>query len=289
MRRLAVLASSGQPQAAKTPLPRSAAERTAGFGWVPLLAKVERLSIELTRACAKGCSFCYNGSSPRGATEWRVDEVLALAEDCIRHGLESISFGGGEPLQYSGLFQLLERLEGQCFRSLTTNGLLLDRRLQRLVAARPDKVHVSLHFPDDGEEVRRVSRQVRMLGDHGIRSGVNLLVCRSKLEEARAARQQLEAAGITPSQILLLPMRGQETPTAQEIIWVAGKKHFQSVTCLSACAASPRFVALGWDRRVGWCSYTTSRRPLGELSHRGVVAALRGLELRTCGPSPARG
>ena len=252
------------------------------WGWVPAFAKLERLSLELTRACTKACSFCYNGSSPRGATNWSVAEVLTLAEDCIEHGLRSLSFGGGEPLQYPGLFEILHELQGRCFRSLTTNGLLLDRRMEALVESRPDKVHVSIHFPDDPEEVNRVARQVAQLGEQGIRAGVNLLVRRSQLQRIEEVLGQLVRFGIGLDRTLLLPMRGADAPSAREVARVAGGDRFQSVTCLGACGASHRFASLDWDRRVGWCSYTNTRRQIGSSSYHAIVEALKGLPLQTC-------
>jgi hypothetical protein len=158
----------------------------------------------------------------------------------------------------------------------------LERRLDELVSARPDKVHLSIHFPDDPEEVARVAHQVGWLEARNIRAGVNLLVRRSDLERAKSALATLAGAGIGLDRILLLPMRGTDTPTARQIAEVAGASRFQSVTCLGSCAASHRFASLGWDRRVGWCSYTRSRRPIDSLSYVGIVEALQGLPLETC-------
>src|SRR5437660_913056 len=94
----------------------------------------ERVSIELTNRCTKACWFCYNHSLPEGDTHWTPDEVVAFVNDCAAHGTKAVSFGGGEPLQYPGLFEVLGRLRGRLFRSLTSNGLLLTGDLlERLV------------------------------------------------------------------------------------------------------------------------------------------------------------
>lgn len=256
--------------------------RLARFGAVPDRFELDRLSIELTNLCAKGCAFCYNTSNPLGATEWTVDEVVGFVADCAANGVNAASFGGGEPLQCAGLYDVLEQLEGTVFRSFTTNGLLLDENLDRVCDAAPDKVHVSVHFPGRDAEVTRVIRQVRALADAGISSGVNLLVRRSELAEAATATQRLYDSGIGPERIVFLPMRGADTPTPTELGRVAGRSGFQSMTCLTGCAASPRFASVGWDKRVGWCSYTTSRRTMPSLDHAGLSAALRGVALATC-------
>lgn len=252
------------------------------FGQTPPQPALDRISIELTNACNKACSFCYNGSNPSGATEWTPDEVVELATDCALNGVRAVSLGGGEPLQYPGVFEILARLDGVVFRSFTTSGLLLDRALDEVVACHPDKVHVSLHFPERPKELGRVLRQVGELQRRGVRSGVNLLVRQSQLAAATHATEKLYEADIGPDRIMFLPMRGSDTPTPQQLASVAQDRRFQSMTCLLACAASKRFASIGWDKRVAWCSYTTSRRKLERLDFAALSSALGGLPLASC-------
>src|SRR5262249_19788271 len=155
---------------------------------------------------------------PGGDTRWRPDEIVAFVRDCAAHGVKAVSLGGGEPLQYDGLFSVLEQLRGTLFRSVTTNGLLLGGDLlERLVATVPDKVHLPIHFPERDAEVERVVRQARELADRGVRSGVNFLVARSNLEAARRAAAAVREAGIGNDRIVYLPMRGRDTPTPEEV------------------------------------------------------------------------
>src|SRR5207247_4524802 len=99
---------------------------------------LDRISIELTNRCAKACWFCYNTSQPLGDTRWTPDELVSFVEDCARNGIKAVSFGGGEPLQYDGVFEVLARLRGTLFRSLTSTGLMLTREmLQRLIDPAP--------------------------------------------------------------------------------------------------------------------------------------------------------
>jgi len=247
------------------------------------MADVERLSIELTNRCGKACWFCYNTSRPEGATTWSVAEVVDFVRDCSHHAVKAVSFGGGEPLEYDGLFEVLAALRGVLFRSMTTNGLLLsDDVIRRLVDVGVDKVHVSLHFSGNARELARVIASVGALASAGIRSGVNLLVARSALADARAAAAALHDAGISNERIVYLPMRGQDTPTPREIAEVADGP-FQSMTCLAACGPSPRFASIRWDKTVAWCSYTTTRRTLEQPTHAALLAALEGLGLAFCG------
>src|SRR5262245_9604188 len=163
----------------------------------PQTLEIDRMSVEVTNRCAKACQFCYNHSQPEGDTRWTADELVTFVSDCAAHGVKAVSFGGGEPLQYPELFDMLVRLRGALFRSLTTNGLLLTgETLDRLIAAAPDKVHLSIHFPERSSEVERVIRQVHELAARGIRSGINFLVARSNLDAARRAAAEVRRAGI---------------------------------------------------------------------------------------------
>jgi hypothetical protein len=258
---------------------------------------VERISIEVHNRCDKACWFCYAGSEPGGEGAWTLDELVALIEDCARNGVRAVSFGGGEPLQWPGVFELLARTaalpvagqDARLFRSLTTNGLPLDVCFDELLAARPDKIHVSLHFPDNEAELARVIADVERLAAAGLRAGVNLLVRRSRLDAARRAAAALHAAGIDRRRVVFLPMRGMDTPSAAEVAGVAGAapgEPFASMSCLRACAISPRFCSISWRREVGWCSYTRERRALTAPSHAALIDALDDLGLAFCGGTP---
>jgi molybdenum cofactor biosynthesis enzyme MoaA len=246
---------------------------------------IDRISIELTNKCKKGCWFCYNHSSDQGNTIWHVNEVLDFVGDCAAATVRAVSFGGGEPLEYSGWQDILVDLKGTLFRSLTTNGLPLQnsQAYADLVAAAPDKVHVSIHFPHRLDEVRRVIELVQRLAKDGIKSGINFLVARSMFRLAIEAAKYVRDSGIENDRIVYLPMRGTDTPTGPEMAQVAGEMNFQSMSCLTQCGHSPRFCSISWDKSVAWCSYTTSRRKLAELTYQCLTDSLTNLDLRYCG------
>jgi hypothetical protein len=145
--------------------------------------RLERVSIELTQRCKKACWFCYSQSHPAGATELAPDEVIAFAR-------------------------------GVLFRSLTTNGLPLAdaATLDALVRAKPDKVHVSIHFPERRAEVDRVIALVALLQERSLRSGVNLLVARSALAPVHEAAARLYDAGIGAEPSCFSPCAAKTRP-----------------------------------------------------------------------------
>jgi pyruvate-formate lyase-activating enzyme len=245
---------------------------------------VERISIEVTNRCSKACPFCYNQSNPDGRTCWDRDRLIGLVEDCAAHGVKAVSFGGGEPLEYEGICDVLTALTGKLFRSVTTNGLpLCGEAMTRLLEARPDKVHISLHFPGCQAEVSRVIRQAQELAAGGIRSGINLLVSRSGADAAERAAEHIRAKGIGHDRLVFLPMRGCNTPTPAQIAAVGRGQPFQSTSCLARCGPSPRFCSISWNGAAAWCSYTTERKQLAELTYRGLTDALDGLGVVPCG------
>ena len=217
------------------------------------------------------------------ATQWTVDELVGLVRDCAANGTKAVSFGGGEPLQYEGVFDLLKTLDGLLCRSMTSNGLRLEQHFDELVDTRPDKVHLSIHFPQNEKEVDRVVRQAHQLSTAGITSGINLLVAQSNLKAAETAAKMIRESGIGNERIVYLPMRSSDTPTPKQIAQVAGMKPFQSMTCLSKCGKSERFCSVGWNKMAAWCSYTESRRALETLDFDGLMNALEGLDLEFCG------
>ncbi len=76
-------------------------------------------------------------------------------------------------------------------------------------------------------------------------------------------------------------MRGSDTPSPRDVA-LAASGPFQSMTCLTACGESPRFVSISARRTVARCSYTVARRELETATHAAMLAALDGLQLIDC-------
>ncbi len=244
---------------------------------------IELLSIDLSNYCSKQCSFCYNHSTREGNTLWKPQEVIDFATDCIRHGVKAVSLGGGEPFEYKGVFDVIDALYPQCYLSVTSNGLPLenDEVWRMLLSHKPDKIHITIHHPDDAKEVERVARLVKRIGGIGIKSGVNLLVGADWVDEASAVFQRL-CQVLSSEQIILVPQRFSNTPSPKQLSKVAGGKPFQSPSCLLGCKRPENFCSVSWDKKVNSCSFTPNKQPLLTLDYRGLLDALKEVNWHSC-------
>lgn len=244
---------------------------------------IEQLSIDLSNYCSKQCSFCYNHSTKDGNVIWQPKEVIEFASDCISHGVKAISLGGGEPFEYEGIFDIIDKLYSLCYITITSNGLPLedDYIWKRLINSKPDKIHLTIHQPQDTEECRRVINRIKELDKSGIKPGVNLLVGKDNIEDARNAYNNLIPI-ITNKQIILVPQRFSNTPTSKQLASISGGRPFQSPSCLLGCTPPNHFASVSWDKKVNFCSFATSKVELKSLDFEGLQTALAEVQFKSC-------
>jgi GTP 3',8-cyclase len=112
--------------------------------------EIRSLRISVTDKCNFRCTYCM----PAEGLEWlRRDEILSFEEIArltrifAALGIDEVRLTGGEPLVRRELPVLVEQLsaiDGVRDLSLTTNGVLLDRLAEPLVAAGLRRLNVSL-------------------------------------------------------------------------------------------------------------------------------------------------
>lgn len=112
------------------------------------------LRVSVTDRCNLRCRYCM----PVHGMEWLPggslmsdDEAVALTRLLARLGIRHVRVTGGEPLVRPGLPGIVRGIvaaPGVRDVSLTTNGVLLARRLPDLAAAGLRRVNVSLDSPD---------------------------------------------------------------------------------------------------------------------------------------------
>ena len=244
---------------------------------------MELLSIDLSNYCSKQCPFCYNHSTREGNTMWRPSEVISFASDCIRHGIKAVSLGGGEPFEYEGVFEVIRALYPQCYLSVTSNGLPLEDESmwQLLEQCKPDKIHITIHQPNNESEVRRVEELLPRIKAIGIKPGLNLLVGADRIEAAANVFQRMKKM-LDSDQIILVPQRFSNTPTPKQLASVAGGKPFQSPSCLLACKRPENFCSVSWDKKVNSCSFAPNKEPLETLDYAGLTSALGKIKWAKC-------
>lgn len=244
---------------------------------------IELLSIDLSNYCSKQCPFCYNHSTREGNTMWKPSEVISFASDCIAHGLKAISLGGGEPFEYDGVFEVISALYQKCYLSVTSNGLPLEDNevWQKLEQNKPDKIHITIHQPENEIEVQRVESLLPRINAIGIKPGLNLLVSANKIEAATKVFLQMTKI-LQSDQIILVPQRFSNTPTPKQLASVAGGKPFQSPSCLLACKRPKNFCSVSWDKKVNSCSFEPNKIPLETLDYNGLKEALKRVKWESC-------
>lgn len=152
------------------------------------------LRISLTERCNLRCRYCMPAEGVALTPNARLltlEEIERIAALFVRAGVAKIRLTGGEPLLRTGVEDLAERLgrlPGLQTLALTTNGLLLPKKLPRLHAAGLRLLNISLDTlrPDRFEAVTR----------------------RRGFERVMAAVEMAVAYGYDPVKVNCVVMRG---------------------------------------------------------------------------------
>lgn len=111
---------------------------------------IDYLRLSVTDRCNYRCRYCMpaEGVTKRGHREMlSFEELLEVAEACVRCGVKKIRLTGGEPLVRRGIVDLcrmLRAIPGLEELCLTTNGSLLSELAAPLRAAGVDRLNISL-------------------------------------------------------------------------------------------------------------------------------------------------
>ena len=112
------------------------------------------LRISVTERCNLRCQYCMPEEgvalSPRDHI-LTFEEIERLARLFVANGVDKIRLTGGEPLVRKDIEQLVERvgaIDGLKTLAITTNGILLSRKLPRLHGAGVNLLNISLDTLD---------------------------------------------------------------------------------------------------------------------------------------------
>jgi cyclic pyranopterin phosphate synthase len=154
---------------------------------------VKSLRISVTDRCNLRCEYCLpQGSTGFGCKEdlLSFDDITWVVRAACRLGVDRVRITGGEPLVRYGIPDLIAQLKREtrvAEVALTTNGVLLERHVDRLAAAGLDRLTVSVDSLDP-ERFRAITasgslddvwRGIRKASGAGLRPlKINVLVLR---------------------------------------------------------------------------------------------------------------
>ncbi len=124
---------------------------------------IDYVRISLTDRCNLRCVYCMPESgvvSMRHEEILTFEEILRVTEALSRLGIRHVRLTGGEPMARKGCLELaaqIKRMDGVERLSMTTNGLLLDGRVQCAKEAGVDAINLSLDTLDPAD-YRRITR-----------------------------------------------------------------------------------------------------------------------------------
>lgn len=114
---------------------------------------IDYVRIAVTSACNLRCTYCLKNEedADRKIDQLYAKETAEIIGVLAQMGVRKVRFTGGEPLLHPEIVKLVSHAKatpGIDTVKLTTNGLLLDRHLDALIAAGLDGVNLSLDTLD---------------------------------------------------------------------------------------------------------------------------------------------
>lgn len=148
--------------------------------------KIDYMRISITDKCNLRCKYCmpeYIDPLPMSEI-LTYEEISYIAGIAVSCGIKRIKMTGGEPLIRRGcckLIKMLKDIPGIEEVTITTNGVLLEERLDELADAGIDGINISIDTLDPerygiitgSDELDRVLRGMDKAYDRGIRVKVN--------------------------------------------------------------------------------------------------------------------
>ncbi len=132
-----------------------------------------RAYVEITNICNKNCSFCPKTRRvPRLMSEAEFTEIARKIKPVTDYIYYHVM---GEPLTHPLLPRFIEIANSLGFKSaVTTNGSLLEKRGDELIASGVYKVNISLHSFEDGSDTEHKKYIISCLdfADKASKSGV---------------------------------------------------------------------------------------------------------------------
>ena len=127
-----------------------------------------KVYVEITNTCNMRCSFCHGHK--RAPRQMSAGEFSRILDKLTGHTKYIYYHLMGEPLLHPQLPQFIRMAGERGYKSIiTTNGTLLSRRQEELLAAGVHKVNISLHSFENGTDEDHTN-YIRGIADFAVRA-----------------------------------------------------------------------------------------------------------------------
>lgn len=183
---------------------------------------LDNLRITVTTACNYSCVFCHREGEDTNNTQLTPDQITDVATAAYSLDIRKFKITGGEPLLREDLPEIIHSLKSigkDVEVSLTTNGYLLEDKLNRLVDRGLDRVNVSLHAvsPQTYVAVTQVKGQDKVLRglslakEYSLPVKLNYVLTKANVGELEKVLDYASKMGFNVNLIELIPQgKGKE-------------------------------------------------------------------------------
>lgn len=187
------------------------------------------IELEFTRECNLRCLYCYSSAGEPLANELNLDELKSVISQAKGIGAKKIILlGGGEPLLYQGLADIIEYINSLGLQqALFTNGTLITEdmawflfrnRVTVVVKNNSQKQEVQDMLAGVKGAFRNIKKGIQLLMDAGYPNdnhmlGIQTVICRQNMHELPSMWLWARERGIIPYfEILTYQGRARKTP-----------------------------------------------------------------------------
>lgn len=160
--------------------------------------------LEVTRKCNLFCKHCLNDSGKCLNNELTQQEFKKLILDFASHGVQDIRFTGGEPLLYSGIYELIELASNNgMYTSIGTNATIITKKVaKKLKESGLKKAIVSIDGSKKTHDFIRGTGNydksmsgLENLKEVGIEVRINSVIMKSNINEVIALAKESDKKG----------------------------------------------------------------------------------------------
>ncbi|MCK4916604.1 MAG: radical SAM protein [Candidatus Omnitrophica bacterium] len=184
---------------------------------------IQSIDIELSRECNNFCMYCFTNAGKAVDNELSISEIKKVIREGKDIGIKQVVIvGGGEPLLYKGLEEIIDFIKNNDLEIIIlTNGLLLDTK--KLDYFYKNKVHIiiKLNAINDGQihdylvgkngsfkKVQKVISSVLKKG-YGLlnnpKVAIESIICKTNIQEISVIWRWARNNNILPIMELITP------------------------------------------------------------------------------------